>query len=127
MIQDNEKRKETLKALCDVITDAELNGRDIIQLVIEFLYSIGSSMESDSDLQTSEAVLMSYAEKPSIGKAFMAQALWMRDYWLEQARKENEQLRREIEAREVANPVQDIQGSKREVWRTEDEPEEGME
>lgn len=127
MEEREERRRKALKDLCDVVTEAKLDTQDTLTLVIEFIYSIGASLESEYDLQSSEAVLMSYAEKPSIGNALMAQALWMRDNWKRQERKEDEQLRGKTETREGTNPVQDIQGDKWKVWCAEDEPQEGME
>lgn len=81
---------EVLKTLCDAVTEAGLNRLQIIDLLSQFIYSIGVSIEPESNLQSSEAVLRSYAEKPTLGTALMAQALWMRDVWKGQVREEDE-------------------------------------
>ena len=90
MVETENVQRRTLEELCDVLTGAKLNKTETLDVVIQFLYSIGASMEPEYNLQSSEAVLRSYAENPSIGNALMAQALWMRDTWKGQVREENE-------------------------------------
>lgn len=81
---------EALKTLCDVVSEASLNRLELLDLLSQFIYSVGVSMEPESNLQSSEAVLKSYAEKPTLGTALMAQALWMRDVWKGQVEEGNE-------------------------------------
>jgi len=87
-----QKVDKTLKIICDAVSEAGLNRKEILKLMSQFVYSIGVSMEPESNLQSSEAVLKSYIEKPTLGTALMAQALWMRDTWNLEEEETNEQL-----------------------------------
>jgi hypothetical protein len=79
----NEKENETVKNLCKVITEAELNSHEIINVLINFLFSIGASMEEGVVSSSSEEILKkAYSEKPTIGIALMNQAIWIRDNWI---------------------------------------------
>jgi len=60
----------------------ELAPEEIAKVVPQFLFSVGESLEN-CNLQSSEEVLQRYAEKPTYGNALMAQALWMKETWVQ--------------------------------------------
>jgi len=118
--------KNVVKELCDVITKSNLTSQQIADLLPEFLFSVGASLE-DCSLQTSEEVLKRYAEKPTFGNALMAQALWMKETWVipeeERQKKDERELRREGKEREDTDSVQSLQRDQRESGSDEVQPQ----
>ena len=79
---ESNTEEEILRQLLDTINEARVNATVIRRVLPRFLYSIGASLEN-CNVQTSEEVLLRYAEKPTLGSALMAQATFMRDTWKE--------------------------------------------
>ena len=91
MTENREKETKTLKTLCEVINDAQLNSIQILRTLINFLYSVGSSIDNIDNI-SNEELLKLYAAKPTIGVALMAQATYMNDTWFrEEEPKEEEE------------------------------------
>lgn len=78
------RRSKTTKAvsdLLDVVTGANLNNKQLIDVVADFLYSLGNAMEQYPKIKTSEELLERYGNKPTIGNSLMAQAKLMKEAW----------------------------------------------
>ena len=116
--EQEEKRQEkidlAIKRLVNVFNHSNLQLRDLPQVVAGFLYSVGTAMLDDPP-RTSEDVLTLYAKKPSFASALMAQAIHMKETWIEQEneRKETNEhdIRRETENRESPSSNESIQRS----------------
>jgi len=80
--KDN-KEETIVKKLIQLINEAKLTPLQLGNVIPEFLFSVGISIEGCDDSLTSEDVLIKYAKTPTLGNALMAQALWMRDTWKE--------------------------------------------
>lgn len=86
------ENEEIVRELCEVINKAQVPQEKVIDIIAGFLYSVGQSLEEE-EMNTSEKVLMKYAEKPTLGVAMMAQALWIKENWkpkMERKEKTNE-------------------------------------
>lgn len=57
-------------------------------MLAHFLFSIGSSLEN-FEPESSEDVLLRYAQNPTLGNVLMAQAYHMKETWTEPERKEH--------------------------------------
>jgi hypothetical protein len=67
--------------LCKIINSANLTTEELKEIIHEFLFSIGASLENCNKDLTAEEVLERYANKPTYGNALMTQALWMKETW----------------------------------------------
>jgi len=74
------KEEKATRQLCKTLNQQNLTNREIANVLPQFLFSIGASLE-DCSLQSSEEVLKRYAEEPTFGNALMAQSLWMKETW----------------------------------------------
>ena len=61
-------------------------------VIVSSMYSIGSSIEGYIP-NSSEDVLLRYATNATLGSALMAQAMWMRDTWLEKTEQRKKGLK----------------------------------
>lgn len=91
MIKRKEHVEKTLVDLATVINYASLNHAELIDVVTNFLFSVGASVEGCGVLESSEEVLLRYSNNPTLGNALMAQALYMKETWIDnKERKETE-------------------------------------
>jgi len=81
MTENNNKKNEILDKLCSIVNQAELNQNQLLKVLIDFMYTLGASIENIIEI-SSEEILKQYANNPTIGNALMAQALYMQDTWL---------------------------------------------
>lgn len=81
---EQKQRLEIVKKIINNIqeTGVQNNQKDLIEVISDLLYSIGSSLEN-VDLQSSVDILMRYAQEPTLGNALMAQAIHMKETWSE--------------------------------------------
>jgi hypothetical protein len=75
------KEIEIVKQLCETLNSSRLNHLQIINIVSNFLFSVGASLSEGEPLESSEEILLQYSNKPTLGNALMAQALWMKETW----------------------------------------------
>jgi len=101
-----EKTNKLIKKLIDVVNEDGISLHDLPSAIAGFLYSIGHSIESDPP-KTEEQLLMRYAEKPTLGTALMAQALFMKETWqVKNEREKNDKgIQRKTKRRKVASPI----------------------
>jgi hypothetical protein len=91
MNTNESKENRIVNELCKLLNTAELNQAELISIVTSFLFSVGASVAKCGALQSSEDVLLQYSREPTLGHALMAQALWMKETWIDnQKRKDNE-------------------------------------
>jgi len=77
-----EKREEVIDQLIEVINSAKLKKKEVLDIMIEFMYCLGQSLEKKQyKVDSPEDLLIDFAENPTIGTALMSQALWMKDTW----------------------------------------------
>ena len=81
------RQEEIVEKLLQVLVDAKITDKELVDILALFLYSLGQAIEKE-DLKTSEEVLIKYAENPTFGSALMAQGLHMRDTWKERNNKD---------------------------------------
>jgi hypothetical protein len=72
--------EELVKETLELINKKLQTENEIIEYISLLLYSIGGSIEKRNP-STSEEVMANFYNKPSLGKALMAQALIFRDKW----------------------------------------------
>lgn len=71
------------------MTEANLTKEQILRVLIDFMYSLGVSIENINEISPEE-ILIQYNENPTIGNALIAQALYMQDTWFKpQKEKDN--------------------------------------
>ena len=75
------KEKDVLEDIVDIINNAQLSPAETTELLINLMFSIGSSLSDVSEELTSEKILTLYASEPTVGHALMAQALHMKETW----------------------------------------------
>ena len=74
------KEEKVIRDLIEIFNSAKLKQKETLDIMIRFMYHLGQTLEGGEPL-TSEEILLKYAEKPTLGVAFMAQSLWMNDTW----------------------------------------------
>jgi len=79
-MQSEKVLKKVIEKVANVLVEQPLTQQDLLYILTEVLYSAGSSMEGYSP-SSSDEILIRYGEKPTLGNALMAQAIWMRDTW----------------------------------------------
>jgi hypothetical protein len=72
--------EEIVRQLCEIITKSNLASNNIVSVLADFQFSIGSSLENCKP-STSEEVLLRYAQNPTLGNALMASAIQMKETW----------------------------------------------
>lgn len=83
-MQSEENLKKVVEKVANILADQSLTQQDLLYILTTILYSAGSSIEGYTPSSSSE-VLIRYGEKPTLGNALMAQAIWMRDTWSAQS------------------------------------------
>lgn len=96
-----EERETIVSNLLSILSEAKIKEEGTItQILSEFIYSIGSSLESNPKISSLEEIEIRYGEQPTLGNALMAQAIWMRDTWVsedpEKERKQNVRSRKNV-------------------------------
>jgi hypothetical protein len=76
-----DRKRYILEELCTTITKGQFNPRETIEVLIQFIYSLGMSIENIKEIDMEE-ILKQYASKPTIGNALVTMALFMKDTWL---------------------------------------------
>ena len=77
----------TVKNLLDTINDKNIKSNKVlVNIIANFLFSIGVSLENYNP-NTSEEILMRYANNPTLGNALMAQSKHMIETWAKSERK----------------------------------------
>lgn len=80
-----ETRNEIVSKLCEIISENKINNKELVEIISHLLFSIGSSLENFQP-ESSEEVLMRYAQDPTLGNVLMAQAYHMKETWTENER-----------------------------------------
>ena len=91
MGKEEEKINETTIELIKVINKHSLNSKELTLVLARFLFSLGSSIEEVRPSDTSKDILIKHSEKPTLGNALMAQAIWFRDVWSTDTEREETQ------------------------------------
>jgi hypothetical protein len=78
----NQTKEEIVEKLLNVISEAEVNANELVGVLSLLLISVGASLEG-CEMVASEKVLIDYAERPTLGNALMAQAIFMKETWNE--------------------------------------------
>lgn len=86
-----ETRTIIVNELCEIISKNNLQNNEagLIAVLSQFLFSVGSSIEK-VEMESSYDVLMRYAENPTLGNVLMAQAMHMKETWIDQGRQKDE-------------------------------------
>ena len=82
--QREEEKNETLNKLVEVFNEGNLTEQETVEIISNFLYSIGASMSSDKIPESIEDVSRAYLSNPSLSSALMAQAVHMKKTWIDE-------------------------------------------
>ena len=85
MSKEEEKKNETkinntIQKLVDVFNSSDIKESEVIDIVANFLYSIGASLNKEK-IENPEEIIIKYAESPTLANALMAQATHMKETW----------------------------------------------
>lgn len=83
------KEEQVVQDLIKIFNSAQLKQKEILDIMIRFMYHLGQTLEGGGPY-TSEEILLKYAENPTLGAAFMAQSLWMNDTWKKDVKEEKD-------------------------------------
>ena len=76
----NQTKEQTVKQILDIISKAEVKLDELVPVLSLLLLSIGATLDG-CDTVVSEEVLLNYANKPTLGNALMAQAMFLDETW----------------------------------------------
>jgi len=88
MQREEENTNEKAKQLLEDFNNLDVKPEEVVDVLSTLIYSIGHHLTKDPP-QTSEQVLLRYAEQPTLGTALMAQALFMKETWSRKEEKES--------------------------------------
>jgi len=87
---------EIVSNLIKTINEAKINDKELVQVIADFLYSIGYSLEDSPEIRSSEEIIIRHAKNPSLGNSLMAQAKLMKEAWSQDV--EEKKRREKIES-----------------------------
>lgn len=82
MPKTNEEIIQIVANISKEINNNHLNALELVQVISTLLFSVGASLENYSDI-SAEKVLTNFAKNPTLGNALMAQALHMKETWVQ--------------------------------------------
>lgn len=74
--------EETVKKLLKAISATKPTNNDIVLILSHLLFSIGASLEK-CEVSLSKEILLRYATNPTLGNTLMAQAMHMKECWVD--------------------------------------------
>jgi hypothetical protein len=93
------KTTKTVANLLEVVTNANLNNKQLVDVVADFLYSLGNSIEGYPKIKNSIEIMERYGTNPTMGNSLMAQAKLMKEAWSQ-----------DIDIERINNNEPDLQG-----------------
>lgn len=78
----SKENKTTLDKLIKIINKDKVSTNEIVSLLANLIFSVGSSLENEPDVKNSKDILINYGKSNTLGWALMAQAKLMQEAWV---------------------------------------------
>ena len=79
------KAKVAVQEIIEIFNEYKLSPTEILETLSTVMFSIGKyyGKYSDDFVGSSEKIMLDYSSKPNLWNTLLAQAIWMKELWIE--------------------------------------------